>query len=766
MKAYNNISDLVYNTFFIEAKNKESNIYFIYLIITRIFNNLKNIPLNVKIKKLSVFDDIDYKHFFNIIEKHYLSFIEDFKLIYKTNKDKIKLLEIDKKFNDQIINYDKKYKKYKDKLFLLIKNKEEYNNEIIKKYENLNINFISNENNINESLTQKINNLINYYDYEVFNIFDKINYDDLYNISKINFIVIGDIHGDFMTLLNIVANYQNNNKNKLKNIILCGDVFDPFNNGVNICYNEHYGSKYINLDNTNKIIKYAAFSQIILMYVLFYLMFEKNIKIYWVLGNHDLNYGFLYFHSLIFYLYGLDQFYYNSIGFNNLEYPEFNYKIVIASQLKYQNIYSIVHEHLNYTINNKETYKRLFNCLYYLFYFQKIKIKINYIFDYEVDKNKNKIIKSDRSMKEKLILKSNKKCLISFSELKRYFLNKFYKILINVKNIILSYEIIKDKRKLNSNFKKHVDKIYEEYYKNSKNIYQILKTNENLTFEIIQIILKCCINLLDYTIINNIKNNDDILEFFYFNKKINFYQQIEKEFYDFIDEIKYYEILFNDNKINEDEKIYYLKDFKLTDLTQLFIKEENKEFKELIKRKNFILSINKYSINQIENNEIYKYEIINEEMEKRDKFIYGHEYDDKILNKIITDESIINLQPNQNYQEIKTHILNKINYNVDILKEKINICLDYTTSYFKINSNGNSYIRLIKKNIIACNYFKIKDKINQEEILNRIYNIFDSFDIYCIKENNNLFVRFEDNIIKYLYMSKIQNEYNNYDSIF
>ena len=73
----------------------------------------------------------------------------------------------------------------------------------------------------------------------------------------------------------------------------------------NKVYLNHKESCHENFKNIDYIksqhnISFASFSQIILMFGLFYLMFYKNIKIYWVLGNHDINYGFLYFHSLIF----------------------------------------------------------------------------------------------------------------------------------------------------------------------------------------------------------------------------------------------------------------------------------------------------------------------------------------------------------------------------------------------------------------------------------------------------------------------------------
>lgn len=97
---------------------------------------------------------------------------------------------------------------------------------------------------------------------------------ELLNQNLNSTIAIGDIHGDFLTILNILSNYENN---EIKNIILLGDIFDPFNNGFNLCYENFKNIDYIKSQHN---ISFASFSQIILMFGLFYLMFYKNIKIY------------------------------------------------------------------------------------------------------------------------------------------------------------------------------------------------------------------------------------------------------------------------------------------------------------------------------------------------------------------------------------------------------------------------------------------------------------------------------------------------------
>lgn len=84
--------------------------------------------------------------------------------------------------------------------------------------------------------------------------------------------------------------------------------------------------------------------------------------------------------------------------------------------------------------------------------------------------------------------------------------------------------------------------------------------------------------------------------------------------------------------------------------------------------------------------------------------------------------------------------------------------MDYTTSYFKINTNNSSYIRLIKKNLLACEYMKINKLIDEKPL--EPYNIFDSFDVYCLIDNNLLVVNYESNTIKYLIMSQIKEYFN------
>ena len=714
-----NISYLIYDFF----NPLNINIKFIYSFFNEILeSNFDKIKLSNIIFKYEKEKILEY------INENYNKFISCFLNIYKSKFDKeqiIMLNNIDKQkeinenfllFNENIIKQiNDNLKKSKIEYF----NFEKYDNlDTIKKYS-------ENQNILNQNLTDKINNLLLFYDYECFeNFFDRIKYDELYNIDeKDKTLIIGDIHGDFMTLINIISSYYQKYKTReINNIILCGDVFDPFNNGVNICYNEYFGSNEINKKETHKIIKYAAFSQIVLMYVLFYLMFEKNIKIYWVLGNHDLNYGFLYFHSLIFYLYGLDQFYYNSIGIKN---EKMKNKIIIASHLTYKK-FLIVHEKDHEVITNKETYKHIFNCLYFLFYFQKIKIKSCYNFVYDSDK----IIKGNQKMEEQLKLNKSIICDCT-SNYKKEKEEKLKSFLINLFNLMEE----KDKKKFNN------DNLIVKY-KNIMKFYFISSYKiQNLKLE---------------KKIEEIKSFDDIYDLLNLIQKSWFkikYQN-NKDIKKYYDEIKQY-----NSKINIDSSIKNKKldNFKLSDLSQVFINEVIDE--ETYYKRDFILQCDKYNDKKLNSDKNFSFILPIHFMIHNNFCIYGHVFDDKTLNKIILDDTLINLKnQNLNYENLHLQIVDKLNYNVNVEKDKINLCLDYTTSYFKINTNNSSYIRLIKKNLLACKYIKINNLIDEKP--HEPYNIFDSFDVYCLIDNKLLAINYESNTIKYLIMSQIKEYFN------
>lgn len=714
-----NISYLIYDFF----NSLNTNIKFIYSFFNEILESIFD-----KNKLSSVIIKYEKEKILEYINENYNNFVLCFLNNYKSKFDKEQIfilnnIEKQKEINENFLLSNKNIiKKINDNIK---KSKVEYFN--FEKYDNLNTikKYSENQDTLNQNLTNKINDLLLFYDYECFeNFFDKIDYDELYNINeKDKTLIIGDIHGDFMTLLNIISSYYQKYKTReINNIILCGDVFDPFNNGVNICYNEYFGSIEINKKETHKIIKYAAFSQIILMYVLFYLMFEKNIKLYLVLGNHDLNYGFLYFHSLIFYLYGLDQFYYNSIGIKNEKTKN---KIIFTSYLTYKK-YMIVHEKDHDVITNKETYKRIFNCLYFLFYFQKIKIKSQYIFIYDNDK----IIKGNQKMEEQT--KLNKSiicdCISNYKKEKEEKINSFL-----IKLFDLMEE--RDKKKLNN------DNLIIKY-KNIMKFYFVSSYKiQNIKLE---------------KKIEEIKLFDDVYDLLNLIQKSWFkikYQN-NKDIKKYYDEIKQF-----NSKINIDSSITNkkLNNFKLSDLSQVFINEIIDE--EIYYNRDFILQCDKYIDKKLNFDKNFSFILPIHFMTHINPCIYGHVFDDKSLNKIIIDDILINLKShNLNYENLHLQIIDKLNYKINIEKDKINLCLDYTTSYFKINTNNSSYIRLIKKNLLACEYMKINKLIDEKPL--EPYNIFDSFDVYCLIDNNLLVVNYESNTIKYLTMSQIKEYFN------
>ena len=213
------------------------------------------------------------------------------KIIYQYFDSLIIFLNKIKNNNSNIFNFEfEKELKTQDFINIIHLEYNNFYNDFIK-FLNFTGKYDESNNNLMLNLNHYLINNLNFKEKE--EIYNQYIYNS--NIETLNknlnsTIAIGDIHGDFLTVLNILSDFDD--LANVKNIILLGDIFDCFNNGVNICYQE---LKEINYDKTYEIISFASFSQIILMFGLFYLMFYKNIKIYWVLGNHDINYGFLNF---------------------------------------------------------------------------------------------------------------------------------------------------------------------------------------------------------------------------------------------------------------------------------------------------------------------------------------------------------------------------------------------------------------------------------------------------------------------------------------
>lgn len=306
------------------------------------------------------------------------------KIIYQYFDSLIIFLNKIKNNNSNIFNYDKELKT------------PDFINTVHLEYNNFYIDFIKFLNftgkfdDLNNNLMLNLNNyLINNLNFkekeEIYNRFIYNSNVETLNKNLNSTIAIGDIHGDFLTILNILSDFDD--LTDIKNIILLGDIFDCFNNGVNICYQD---LKEVNYDKTYEIISFASFCQIILMFGLFYLMFYKNIKIYWALGNHDINYGFLYFHSLIFYLYGLDHFYNHINKENGKIIKDENINLIISTNIKY-NDYYFVHEPDKKILKNEYVYSTIYKCIIFLFKFQNIQCQKQFIKLYDIyNQNKDK----------------------------------------------------------------------------------------------------------------------------------------------------------------------------------------------------------------------------------------------------------------------------------------------------------------------------------------------------------------------------------------
>lgn len=343
---------------------------------------------------------------FKLLIEYFDKLINLFKEIKKTD-DVIKVITENFKYKEFLLEIEKQYELFYDYIIKSI-NKPEFKESETDKNIYLNKFLVNEYKDIEE---EKYKNFIYNPDIELLN----------QNLNST--IAIGDIHGDFLTILNVLSNYENN---EIKNIILLGDIFDPFNNGFNLCYENFKNIDYIKSQHN---ISFASFSQIILMFGLFYLMFYKNIKIYWVLGNHDINYGFLYFHSLIFYLYGLDHFYNHITNYNILDT-----KLIIATNIKY-NDYYFVHEHLNRVLNNKYAYFYLYKYLLFLFNFQNLKFLKLYPHIKSVENKKINSIMPEVN----LLTGINYKLISNREKIIKELLYLFNVILLNIERIKSEY---------------------------------------------------------------------------------------------------------------------------------------------------------------------------------------------------------------------------------------------------------------------------------------------------------------------------------------
>lgn len=234
-------------------------------------------------------------------------------------------------------------------------------------------------------------------------------------------------------------------------------------------------------------------------------------------------------------------------------------------------------------------------------------------------------------------------------------------------------------------------------------------------------------------------------------------------------------------KTNKEDKKLNKLEYSL--LTNLFIEEKNKKEYEILKP--YLCFIYK-------NNEIYEnkkeeiYNVKNQEIKfkKLDPLIYGH------LNNIIHIQKSINLSQyllfpdeikNYDYKTFNDIIIKpSLNFEISNLKNK---CLDNTTSYFKINESKKSYINMMKKNLLSCEYrnkediIKLKERIKEirksktmtNKDYNTIFNIFDFYDIYYFFNTKlkKQYINHNNNMLKYWVSTIIKIEFiNSKDIIF
>ena len=119
-----------------------------------------------------------------------------------------------------------------------------------------------------------------------------------------DYYIFSNCNGDFFSILPALFNdliLSQDNILEEKTIIFLGNIFDSFGNDfltdiINI------GDKSPE-DLINYKIMFSQYNIILFFYFIIYLIYYKNFTIYWILGDHDLSYGFLYFY--FFYLFYL-----------------------------------------------------------------------------------------------------------------------------------------------------------------------------------------------------------------------------------------------------------------------------------------------------------------------------------------------------------------------------------------------------------------------------------------------------------------------------
>lgn len=169
-----------------------------------------------------------------------------------------------------------------------------------------------------------------------------------------NYYVFSNCYGDFFSILPALFNDLILNQDNIleeKTIIFLGNVFDLFNNNF-LTDIKNIGDKSPE-DLINYKIMFSQYNVILFFYFILYLIYYKNFTIYWVLGDHDLSYGFLYFYFFyLFYLGSLNDiklhFYFTAkININTKKY------ILSSSPIGKKNINNAnLYDKINGVINN------------------------------------------------------------------------------------------------------------------------------------------------------------------------------------------------------------------------------------------------------------------------------------------------------------------------------------------------------------------------------------------------------------------------------
>lgn len=380
--------------------------------------------INLKLKDGTYFDykanDGDNEIKINEIYEKFERFIEKYKLVY----------------DDYSSNIDECRNIYNDLKILCLNNYDDI-------YESFKTNFENDK---------KVSNIQNAYN----NLFINRNLDDIpmknYDVGidnsndHGNYYIFGDTHGDFFPLIPILENicgtvnsdndrfnlyneenneiqvtfnqpnttpkrkrvtkkFTNRNSNNIeggddKIIFFLGDVFDPFNGSF---VADILNSENFNDENLLKLIKlkveFAQFNVIVFFYFIMFLINKQNFKIKWILGNHDLNFSFVYFY--FFYL-----FYYGSILTTNIQFY-FIYNINIDG-----NTYMLSHVPRNSVSNCIPSNKNFYKIINKFINTDddQVHYKVNTIEKYvELKKNSNDIKQNINrySKEEKKIIKQN-----------------------------------------------------------------------------------------------------------------------------------------------------------------------------------------------------------------------------------------------------------------------------------------------------------------------------------------------------------------------